>query len=419
MNSRYRFVVVGLSFLVVLVNYFDRAVISYAIKPISEDFDWGNTGFGLAMSMFAAGTVAANGVSGWMLDRGSVKRIWTITILFWSAVMMLLGAVQIVGLFLLLRFLLGTGEGATFPAMNRSMANWMKPGELSRATSLTLLGVPMAMLLGSPILSTLIIDIGWRWTFFALGVVGLLVGIAMVVFYRDAPAPNDKPQNDGSENDKPETEPAPWSDLLKDRTLLATSWSFFAFGYVLFFAITWIPGYFEQTYDLELHEIGWFATLPWGLSIILMLIAGWLSDRLMKRSRSIRTARVHIIWIAQLIAALFFVPLLFEPSSGMAVVFLSLAIGFSMMPNSPYYAICNEVFTTRSGAATGIMVTFFSASGIVSPLLTGWLSDIFGGFAAAFGALIIIVGSAVLAMVLFARPDTPDGFVPVRSASVL
>jgi len=388
-----------------LINYFDRAVISYAVTPISEDFGWGNTGFGLAMSMFALGTVAANGFSGWLLDRRSVKRVWTISIFFWSVVMLLLGAVHVVGLFLLLRFLLGIGEGATFPAMNRSMVNWMRPEELSRATSITLLGVPMAMLLGSPIFATLITDIGWRWTFFALGVLGAAVGVAMVVWYRDATPSEPHVPDEADHPDDAEPDLIPTRELLRDPTLLATSWSFFAFGYVLFFAITWIPGYFEQTYDLDLTQIGWFATLPWALAIVLMLIAGWLSDRLMKRSGRIRIARVHIIWIAQLIAALLFVPLLFDPSSGVAVVFLSLAIGFSMMPNSPYYAICNEVFARSSGAATGIMVTFFSVSGIVSPLLTGWLSDIFGGFAAAFGALIAVVGSAVLGMVLFAHPD--------------
>lgn len=51
------------------------------------------------------------------------------------------------------------------------------------------------------------------------------------------------------------------------------------------------------------------------------------------------------------------------------------------------------------------MVRFFSVSGIVSPLLTGWLSEIFDGFAAAFGALIVIVTSAVVGMVLYAKPE--------------
>lgn len=78
--------------------------------------------------------------------------------------------------------------------------------------------------------------------------------------------------------------------LLRNPTLLATSWSFFAFGYVLWFAISWIPGYLEQTYGLDLVSIGWFSTLPWALAIVLMPLAGWISDRLFARTGSVARA---------------------------------------------------------------------------------------------------------------------------------
>ena len=80
--------------------------------------------------------------------------------------------------------------------------------------------------------------------------------------------------------------------------------------------------------------------------------------------------------------------------------------GFSMMPNSLYYSICTDLSHERAGAATGIMITFFSVSGIVSPALTGRLTDVFGGFGAAFGALVFFVVTAVLGMLLFAHPDS-------------
>jgi ACS family hexuronate transporter-like MFS transporter len=398
--SRYRFVIVGLAFVVILVNYLDRGVASFAIKPISDDFGLTNTTFGLVISTFALGAVAVNAISGWILDRTSVKLVWTASIFLWSVVMVLLGSVSALAVFLVLRFLLGIGEGVTFPAMNRSMADWMAPSELGRSTSITLLGVPMALLVGSPILATVITEFGWRSTFAGLGVLGVIVGLAMVVLYRDGPR-----RQPAVTPEAPAQTLVPWRELLLDPTLLATSWSFFAFGYVLFFAISWVPGYFEQTYGLELTEIGWFATLPWALAIVLMPFAGWLSDRLMKRTGRVRSSRIHIIWVGQLLAVLFMVPLLFGPSDVVAVAFLSLAIGFSMMPNSPYYSICTDVFPRNAGAATGIMVSFFSVAGIVSPLLTGWLTDQFDGFGAAFVALIVIVSTAILGLILFAHPE--------------
>lgn len=400
---RYRFVIMGLCFLLGLVNYLDRAIISFAIEPIKQDFGLDNTGFGLIISAFALGTASINAFAGWLLDRHSVHVIWTVSIFCWSAVMIMLGLAHVLILFVTLRYLLGLGEGINFPAMNRSMADWMPVNELSRMVSVGLLGVPLAMLIGGPLLSHLIEWVGWRNSFITLGIFGLLVSIIWWKLYRNGPFSDERQSRSQQAKSR-----VAFSRLLVNPTLLATSWSFFAFGYVLFFAISWMPGYLEQTYGMKLTTIGWFSSLPWALAIVLMPLAGLISDSLMKKTGSIRKARVHVIWICQLIAVLFFIPLIFHPTATEAVVFLSLAIGFSMMPNSPYYSICTDLFRENAGAATGIMVTFFSVSGIVSPLLTGWLSDLFGGFTAAFGALVLMISSSILGLLLFARPD-PEG----------
>ncbi|MBT3811654.1 MAG: MFS transporter, partial [Gammaproteobacteria bacterium] len=158
----YRFVIVGLCFLLCLVNYMDRAIISFAIEPIKAEFGLDNARFGLLTSAFALGTVSVNALAGWLLDRSNVRIIWSIGIFFWSIIMILLGMAHMLMLFIALRYLLGLGEGINFPAMNRAMADWVQPEELSQMVSLGLLGVPMAMLIGGPLLSHLIEAIGWR-----------------------------------------------------------------------------------------------------------------------------------------------------------------------------------------------------------------------------------------------------------------
>ena len=397
--SGYRFLVVGLCFLLSLVNYMDRVIISFAIEPIQQEFGLDNASFGVLISAFALGTVTVNALAGWILDRSRVRIMWSASIWFWSFIMILLGMAHVLALFIALRYLLGLGEGINFPAMNRAMADWMPQAELSRMVSVGLLGVPMAMLLGGPLLSHMIDGMGWRMSFISLGILGLAVGVLWILLYREGPfAQRPDPQAPAG------ADKIPWLSLLKNPTLMATSWSFFAFGYVLFFAISWMPGYLEQTYGMKLTTIGWFSSLPWALAVVLMPVAGWISDRLMKKTGNIRIARVHVIWFCQLLAVLFFFPLIFSQSSTVAVICLSLAIGFSMMPNSPYYSICTDLFQREAGAATGIMVTFFSVSGIVSPLLTGWLTDLFGGFAAAFTALNVLVTTAILGMLILAKP---------------
>ena len=393
--SRYRFVIAGFCFFLGLVNYLDRVVISFAIKPIQSDLHIQDASFGLLMSTFAIGTLSVNAISGFLLDRFGVKIIWSISLFAWSIVMVLQGFVEVFWMFIALRVLLGIGEGVNFPAMNRALVDWMKPRELGRALSFSLLGVPLALLVGGLVLAPLILDVGWRWSFIILGILGAILGFLFLFLYHQPPI---KQSDATSRND----DRIPLRTLLKNPTLLATGWSFFAFGWVLFFGLSWLPGYLEQTWDMKLDSVGFASTLPWALAILLMPLGGWISDSLMLKTGSTRQARVHLIWICQLISVLCFIPVIFIGSVTWAVIFISLAIGFSMAPNSPYYSICADLFKNRAAAATGIIVTFFSISGVTCPIITGWLAQAGGGFSGAFTALCLVVASGVLGMLFFA-----------------
>ena len=394
--------VIGLAFALGLVNYLDRVVISYAIGPIQRDFGIDNAGFGLAMSFFAAGALAVNGISGVLLDRYGARRIWTLGLIVWSMTMFLMGWVHYWWLFLAFRVVLGIGEGVNFPAMNRAIADWVPRGETTRATSFALLGVPVALLIGGPLFSLLIERFGWRETFMALGIAGFALMVTWLLLYRE-PAKTQTPVTPTL---------AEYAAVLRNPTLLATAWSFFGFGAILFFGVTWIPGYFEHEFDLKLTAIGWFTTMPWAFSIVGMALMGTLSDRLFSASGDIRRARIHPTWILQLLAAAAFIPLASVTSSDWAIVWLTLGIGFSMSANGLYYSICTDLFPKSAGAATGIIVTFFSASGVLTPFLIGWLTDATASFDTAFLMLSGIVGSGALGLLLFARPKSSNAAAP-------
>ena len=392
-SPRMMWTIIVLVLLLCLVNYLDRVVISFAIEPIRNDFGIDNAGFGLAMTLFAAGAIAINLISGILLDRFGVRIVWLIGLGIWTAAMFMLGMVEYWWLFLVFRVMLGIGEGVNFPAMNRAICDWVPPGHASKVTAACLIGVPGAFLLGGPLFGWMIDDIGWRGTFKLLSGCSLVLLIAIVFLYRNPPVP--------ARHERPN---ASWLPLLKDPTLLATSWSFFAFGAILYFGLTWIPGYFEQTYDLKLTSIGWFTTLPWGLAIILMQLVAWRSDAMHRRTGNSRTSRVYLIIVFQLLAAGCFVPLAFVDTSTWAIVWLTAGIGCSMAPNAPYYSILTDLYGERTGAATGIMITFFSASGLLLPVVIGLLTDSSGSFDSTFMLIAAIVASGALGMFIFARP---------------
>jgi nitrate/nitrite transporter NarK len=83
-----------------------------------------------------------------------------------------------------------------------------------------------------------------------------------------------------------------------------------------------------------------------------------------------------------------------------------------MSANGLYYSICTDLFSKSAGAATGIIVTFFSASGVLTPFLIGWLTDATASFDIAFLMLSGIVGSGALGLLLFARPKSANAAAP-------
>ena len=132
-TGRMMWTIIVLVCMLCLVNYLDRVVISFAIEPIRKDFGIDNTGFGLAMTLFAAGAIAINLISGLLLDRFGVRLIWLIGLLVWTGAMLMLGMVEYWWLFLVFRVTLGLGEGVNFPAMNRAIRDWVPPKHASKS----------------------------------------------------------------------------------------------------------------------------------------------------------------------------------------------------------------------------------------------------------------------------------------------
>ena len=170
--------------MVAMVSYFDRVVLSLDIEPIQNEFDLGDASFGLLMSAFAMGSLVVNGISGILLDHYGVRRMWSIGLLAWAVIMIAQGFVQGFWIFILLRVLLGFGEWMNFLALNRALVDWMRPSELGRAVSFSLIGVPVAMVLGGLVLAPWIFEFGWRWSFVAIGVLAIGMAIGFIIFYR-------------------------------------------------------------------------------------------------------------------------------------------------------------------------------------------------------------------------------------------
>lgn len=412
-RTNYRWCIAGLIFFITLVNFIDRSAISFVINPLKEEFHFTDTQFGMILSAFGVGYILLTVLGGWFVDLWGTRIVWPIAAVAWSLCVGLLGIATGFWGFIGLRFLLGVAEGPHFPAMTRSISNWLSPMERARALSLGLVAIPLSSVIGAPITSYLVADFGWRPMFFIISSSGILWAFVWYCCFTDRPedckyvCPEEKkliatPSRMYSERKKSLVD---WRFILTHPALIANNIAYFAFGYMLFFATLWLPGYFLSQHNLNLKSVGWYLTIPWLVGALFLKAGGIISDYLYRKTGSGRLARSHLIWISQLLAAIFFVLLSYTNTLGLSILFLSLALGFGLMPQPAFFSINIDVAKDRSGTAQGVTSSCLSLAGIIAPIMTGWLIDFTGNYQGAFLLLAGLTGVAVITVILFHHPD--------------
>jgi MFS transporter, ACS family, aldohexuronate transporter len=410
----YRWFVITLAFIALGITYLDRVALSYAIGPIETAFHLTNTDFGLIASGFGIGYMIMTLVGGVLVDKYGSHRIWSSAAIIWSlACAMLAFATGFWWLFLF-RIALGIAEGPSFPAMTRAAADWLLPKERARALAFALAAVPLSSVIGAPLVSSLILIFNWRIMFISIGSIGIIWSIIWWVYFRDQPEQSQFvsttelqqiKEADHALQDSSGGFRSTWRFMLFNPALLSNNCAFFAFGYLVFFAMTWLPGYFEQTYHIQLKSIGFFLIIPWLFSAIMLLLGGFLSDWLWQRFRNLRIARSHIIWSSQILSVLCFIAVIFMHSPVMAVIGISFGLGFGMLPNAVFYAINTDLAKDRAGTSLGIMDCAFALAGILAPYFTGKLATMTGNFNSAIYLLCGFTLLGALSVIIFQKPD--------------
>lgn len=422
-RTNYRWFIAGLIFFITLINFIDRSAISFVIGPLKEEFHFTDTEFGFILSAFGVGYILLTVLGGYLVDTWGARLVWPLAAISWSLCVGLLGIAAGFWSFVGLRFCLGVTEGPHFPAITRSISNWLSPSERATALSLGLVAIPLSSVVGAPITSYLVADFGWRAMFFIISSLGIIW--AFIWYYCFTDRPEDCQRVCKEEREfiatpslmKAEKKSLiDWRFILTHPALIANNVAYFAFGYMLFFATLWLPGYFLTQHNLNLKSVGWYLTIPWLVGAIFLKAGGILSDYLYKKTGSGRLSRSHVIWVSQMLAAIFFVLLSYTSTLGPSILFLSLALGFGLLPQPAFFSVNIDVAKERAGTAQGITSSCLSLAGIVAPILTGWLIDLTGNYQGAFLLLAGITGAAVVAVVLFHHPDREVARRPFKAS---
>jgi ACS family glucarate transporter-like MFS transporter len=418
-RSRARLFIVTMLFLVTTVNYADRATLSIAGPALSKELHLDPIALGYIFSAFGWSYVVAQVPGGWLLDRFGSRWVYAFSIMIWSLFTLMqgwvgfLGGAAAVGVLFTLRLMVGFAEAPSFPANARIVAAWFPGNERGTASAFFNSGQYFATVIFAPLMGWIAHDFGWRYVFFVMGGLGVLVGL---VWIKTMYGPKEHPGINEAEFDyisqggalvdmdalkdaKADSGPK-WDhirQLLSNRMMLGVYLGQFCINTLTYFFLTWFPVYLVKERGLSILHAGFVATLPALCGFIGGVLGGVISDYILQRTGSLTAAR-KIPIVGGMLLSMAIIGCNYVDGQVLVVGFMALAF-FGKGIGALGWAVVSDTSPKEAGGVTGGLFNMFgNLSSITTPIIIGYILAGTGSFN---GALVFVGLNALIAAIAY------------------
>ena len=393
-----------------MITYVDRVNISTAAPILRKDLGLSATELGLVFSAFAVPYGFLQPFGGWFGDRFGPRWVLFAFGALWAAATACTGLANGLATLLVARFLLGLGEGATFPTATKAMAIWLPARRRAFGQGITHSFARIGNAIAPPIVGYFMIAYSWQMAFYVLGAISFVWVVWWVVFFRDNPHEHQRITADElAELPPPAPKPVvPWSPLAK--RILPVTMVDFCYGWTLWVYLTWLPSFLAGSYHLSIRKFVWFSAGVLLAGVIGDTAGGLLSDTLLVRTGNLKLARRLNLVLGLLGSLVFLLPTLFIHNLITVSVLLSLAFFFLELANSVLWALPMDIAPQYAGTAGGMMNLGFGVAGILSPSVFGFLVDFTGSWQVPFATsvLLLFIGAVLSFRIDPTRPVAYD-----------
>jgi ACS family sodium-dependent inorganic phosphate cotransporter len=386
-----RYTMVAMFFASTVICYIDRVNVSVAIIPMARDKGYDAVLQGVILSAFFWGYLVSQLLGGWMADRFGGKRVLAFGVAVWSLATILTPPATVsIALLLVMRAILGVGEGVNFPAIHSMAARWMPSRERARAVALNYSGIHLGTVLALFVSPILIVRFGWRPLFYISGSLGALWMIAW--FIKAADRPEDSRGVSRAElaaivADRPpvsSAESVPWRSIAREKAIWAIVLAHTCNNWGLYILLLWLPTYLNRILGVPLERVGNYALVPWLLTFAAGNLGGWAADLMLARGMSVTAVRKLMQTAAFALGAipLLVLPRVHDPLG--AVALFSISSSCSALSLAAFGVNHLDVGPRYAGVLMGISNTFATVPGIIGVAATGFIWQATGSFDAVF-----------------------------------
>lgn len=257
--------------LVSTLSYIDRQTLALLIPTIRAETGLTQEQYGYVVSAFSIAYMIGNPVWGHWIDRIGLRVGMLAAVALWTAAST--GHAWAAGFwsFVILRALLGFGEGATFPGALRTVVETLPGHRRSFGTALSYSGGSTGAIVTPLLMTPVAALLGWRGGFLFTGLLGLL-WLCWWLWLSRRPELRSPRRVEIEEDGASRLN---WSDRRLWAFLGVYALGAVPLGFVLYFAGLYLSFRFGLT-QADLGKLLWIPPLGWETGY---LFWGWISDR--------------------------------------------------------------------------------------------------------------------------------------------
>ncbi|HUQ87815.1 MAG TPA: MFS transporter [Vicinamibacterales bacterium] len=412
-TTRRWFPILALVAVATMVNYLDRTVLGIASPYLTKELTLTPAEMGIVFSAFSWSYALLQIPGGVFLDRFGTRITYSLALTLWSGFTAFMGVVGTLPTLLLTRIGVGVFEAPCFPANSRILATWFPQQERARANSIYSVGQYAGIAFLSVPLFWVTQQFGWRGLFFMAGGFGILLGLLFWLNYRE---PSGDPslgadelahiEAGGGGEYKGARVAFSWSDigmLLRHRQIIGASLGQFGGNSTQVFFVTWFPTYLVNSRGMSFINAGIMTMLPYIGASIGVLVAGQVSDRILKNTGSANVARKLPIVGGMLLASTIVIAN-YVPAGSDAIVIAIMSVAFfgQGMTNLGWTVISDVAPKELIGLTAGIFNFSANLAGIVTPLVIGFTYQRTGSFVGplVYIAVVALIGAFSYSVIL-------------------
>jgi ACS family hexuronate transporter-like MFS transporter len=393
----------------------DRQTLSMAAPLIQRELSLDNSHIGMLFSAFFYTYGPMMAVTGWILDRVSVRFGYAVSVFVWSLAGALTGLTTNFGGLFGCRLFLGIGEAANWPAALRTVARVMPPEKRSLANGVFNSGASVGAMITPPLVVYISMRSSWRIAFVVIGALGIVWVVVWLVLTRRVRAldrqsrsPEIRHLNECESGNSLST----WPEILSSTRFWGLIVASVCGQPCYYFYSTWLATYFVQQRAMHFGtKLGTVMLMPYlglglgsalgGLPVFWLARRGW---------TIFRARKTTLIFISILTLPAITVPHTKVFSTALTIIVV-ITVGMGAWVAN-YLSALQDLSPRHVAAIAGIIGCFGAFSGALGMSAVGWISSTSYGFEPVFIALALMPVIATLGIIVPRSPALRD--LPVR-----